>query len=252
MTSVESNNGDGLVGIGAFALLSGLSIPRLRHYHDAGLLVPTSVDPSTGYRRYGRDQVGDARTIARLRAVDLPIDELAAVVADRGDGRARAVLLRHRDRLAARSQGVTEMLSALDTILKEESPMTTAPCQLVEVVLRVPDVDAAVAFYRDVFGVEFQPDDHNGAAPTHYDACGGAWMPEGFFMFTLWPAEPGQETKTSLGFGVPDIDAVWERAKVSGARMISEPHDGGYMPKNAVIGDPAGNRINVYQRAGDW
>jgi hypothetical protein len=44
-------NGD-LLGIGAFALASGLSIHALRHYDEVGLVRPASVDPVTGFRRY--------------------------------------------------------------------------------------------------------------------------------------------------------------------------------------------------------
>ncbi|HEX5402254.1 MAG TPA: MerR family transcriptional regulator [Pseudonocardiaceae bacterium] len=58
----------------------------MRHYDDVGLLVPADVDPSPGYRRYGRDQVRLARLIRSLRWIDLPIEEIPA---DRAaDGRA--------------------------------------------------------------------------------------------------------------------------------------------------------------------
>jgi DNA-binding transcriptional MerR regulator len=36
--------------IGEFATLSHLSVRTLRRYHEAGLLEPAAVDPSTGYR----------------------------------------------------------------------------------------------------------------------------------------------------------------------------------------------------------
>ena len=45
-----------LVGVGAFAQLSGLTVETLRHYHQVGLLEPRSVDPDSGYRYYGTDQ----------------------------------------------------------------------------------------------------------------------------------------------------------------------------------------------------
>jgi DNA-binding transcriptional MerR regulator len=37
-----------LVGVGAFAQLSGLTVETLRHYHQIGLLVPVEVDDRTG------------------------------------------------------------------------------------------------------------------------------------------------------------------------------------------------------------
>lgn len=50
-----------LVGVGAFAQLSGLTVETLRHYHQVGLLVPAEVDDRTGYRRYGLRQLPRAR-----------------------------------------------------------------------------------------------------------------------------------------------------------------------------------------------
>ncbi|TVZ01978.1 MerR family DNA-binding transcriptional regulator [Trebonia kvetii] len=42
-----------LVGVSAFAQLSGLTVETLRHYHQVGLLVPAQVDGRTGYRAAG-------------------------------------------------------------------------------------------------------------------------------------------------------------------------------------------------------
>ncbi|HYX11474.1 MAG TPA: MerR family transcriptional regulator, partial [Candidatus Acidoferrum sp.] len=61
-----------LLSIGRFARLSGLSIGALRHYDEVDVLRPAAVDPETGYRRYRRDQLAVARTIARLRDLEMP------------------------------------------------------------------------------------------------------------------------------------------------------------------------------------
>ena len=61
------------MSIGAFALACGLSVPRLRRYHEAGVLVPAHVDSVTGYRMYTVEQLEQACTIRRLRDVDLPL-----------------------------------------------------------------------------------------------------------------------------------------------------------------------------------
>ena len=82
-----------LVGVGAFAQLSGLTVETLRHYHQVGLLVPVEVDDRTGYRRYGLRQLPRARTLAALRDVGMPLEDVAAIVdaTDRGARRARLV-----------------------------------------------------------------------------------------------------------------------------------------------------------------
>ena len=239
------------LSIGEFAIATGLSVPRLRRYHDLGLLVPARVDHRTGYRSYSPDQLAAGRRIRRLRETELPIADLDRIVA--GNESATEVLRRHRLRLLDQVAATNRMIDQVDQLIREERTMTTTgtSLQLVEVILRVDDLGATVAFYRDVFGMDFQADDHNGALPLHYDACGGSWDPEGFFMFTIYPAD-GHPTTTNLGFGVPDLDETWRRARERNAVEISPPTDSGYMPRQAIFEDNAGNRVNVYHRGGDW
>jgi DNA-binding transcriptional MerR regulator len=241
---------DELVNIGTFALQTGLSIPMLRYYHEIGVLEPASVDPDTGYRRYSREQVARARLIGRLRSVEVPVNELTQALAAEGSG-LHMILQAHRDRLSARIEDTQRMLAFVNELLKEETSMETRGSFLVEVVLRVRNLDATVDFYRRVLGFEFQPDDHNGAAPLHYDACGGSWAPQGTQLFTLWPAGDRRETTgVSIGFGVPNVDEVWARASEAGANLVSAPADDPYVPRNATFTDPAGNEVEIYERAG--
>ena len=72
---------DELLPIGRFARLAGLSVGALRHYDELDLLRPAEVDSSSGYRRYRRDQLETARSIARLRELELPLDEIRVVLA---------------------------------------------------------------------------------------------------------------------------------------------------------------------------
>jgi DNA-binding transcriptional MerR regulator len=69
------------VSIGAFAAASHLSVKTLRHYHEVGLLEPSEVDPNSGYRYYSYEQIPTAQVIRRLRALDMPVGELRAVLA---------------------------------------------------------------------------------------------------------------------------------------------------------------------------
>ena len=117
---------DELLSIGRFARLCGLSGGALRHYGELGLLRPTAVDDATGYRRYRREQVPQARAIARLRELDLSLDEIREVLAT-GD---LELLRRHRARVEARvwrGQRALHMLQRLidgkDDLMGE--PVTT-------------------------------------------------------------------------------------------------------------------------------
>jgi DNA-binding transcriptional MerR regulator len=62
-----------LLSIGQFARLSRLSAKALRRYDELGLLRPDRVDPDTGYRWYGPGQLEQARLVAALRSVGVPL-----------------------------------------------------------------------------------------------------------------------------------------------------------------------------------
>src|SRR5258706_300623 len=58
-----------LLRTGMFARASSLSVKALRLYHDMGLLVPSVVDPDTGYRAYSPAQLNDAAIVRLLGEV---------------------------------------------------------------------------------------------------------------------------------------------------------------------------------------
>jgi DNA-binding transcriptional MerR regulator len=82
-----------LLTIGRFAELTGLTPRALRHYERLGLLVPVLVDETNRYRYYAPEQRRTAEAIQRLRAADLPLEDvrvaleqpelLPAIVGDR-------------------------------------------------------------------------------------------------------------------------------------------------------------------------
>ena len=68
------------LAIGDFSRATLLSIKTLRHYQRIGLLDPAGVDPGTGHRRYTADQIPAAQVIRRLRSLDMPLEEISAVI----------------------------------------------------------------------------------------------------------------------------------------------------------------------------
>lgn len=80
-----------LLSIGELAAASGLTPKALRLYADSGLLVPRRVDPFTGYRSYGADQVERARLIAALRGLGMGLARIG-VLCDLEPGAAAAEL----------------------------------------------------------------------------------------------------------------------------------------------------------------
>ena len=70
-----------LLTIGAFARASRLTSKTLRFYDEVGVLRPAAVDPDTAYRLYDPDQIPQARLIARLRGIGMPLAEIRTVCA---------------------------------------------------------------------------------------------------------------------------------------------------------------------------
>ena len=113
-----------LVPIGRFAVIARLSVKALRHYDELGLLRPALVDAATGYRYYSAAQATDAERIRLLRALEVPLDEIAAILRERDAAALRARLERHRVRLEARVEEDCRRIAALVRLSEEEKPMT--------------------------------------------------------------------------------------------------------------------------------
>jgi DNA polymerase-3 subunit beta len=107
-----------LHGIGTVARESGLPVSALRFYDAAGVLRPAWCDPVTGYRWYSGEQVSQARLIARLRQVEMPLADIIEVLASRHrPDKALTVLDRHLHALESRFAVALEQLSDAREIL---------------------------------------------------------------------------------------------------------------------------------------
>ena len=72
-----------LFRISDVAKMFRVSTGTLRHYEKAGLLCPEHTDQETGYRYYSVRQFEVLNTIRYLRALDLPLDEIAEFLHNR-------------------------------------------------------------------------------------------------------------------------------------------------------------------------
>src|SRR5688572_15297018 len=121
-----------LLSIGRFARLAGLSIGALRHYHELGVLVPSQIDTQTAYRSYARAQLDDARLIARLRELELPLPEVRAILGADATER-RRLLAAHRSRLSALITRTQRHAHWLNQAIDHEEPLMPAPPASVDV-----------------------------------------------------------------------------------------------------------------------
>jgi DNA-binding transcriptional MerR regulator len=116
---------DDLLSIGRFARLTGLSVGALRHYDELDVLRPADIDRFTGYRRYRRAQLETARTIARLRDLEVPLEEIRDVLAMDDPAEQRRRLAVHRARIVARSDRLTRLLHVVGRMTDGKDPIVT-------------------------------------------------------------------------------------------------------------------------------
>ena len=136
-------------GIGQMARESGLTVSALRFYDGAGVLVPARVDPRSGYRWYGDDQVVPARLIARLRRVGLPLADISRVLEHRRDPSVvDEVLGAHLTRLEDGLADARRELSAARALLDQEISVTT------EVRTTAAELGAALRAVRYAVGTD--------------------------------------------------------------------------------------------------
>lgn len=117
---------NGLLPIGDFSRMTFLSVKALRHYHDVGLLEPAYVDESSGYRYYRLDQVGTAQLIRRFRSLDLPVDEVRAVLGAADEESRNQVIVAHLERMSAQLAETQATVESLQRMLSGPSQLTVS------------------------------------------------------------------------------------------------------------------------------
>jgi DNA-binding transcriptional MerR regulator len=117
-----------LLGIGEFAQATHLSVKTLRNYHDLELLVPAQVDAQSGYRRYTVDQIPVGHVIRRFRDLDMPLEQIGAVVNAPDLSTRNRLVTDHLARLEQHLARTHAAVTSLRNLL--EGPPPTASIQL--------------------------------------------------------------------------------------------------------------------------
>lgn len=116
--------------IGELARESGLGVSALRFYDRAGVLVPAWVDPVSGYRWYGAEQLDEARLLARLRRAGMPVADIRLVLAGwsgQDTDLVRQLLESHLRRLERTLSDARAEFSTVRALLEHrENPMTSS------------------------------------------------------------------------------------------------------------------------------
>ena len=115
-----------LLTIGEFSQMTHVSVKALRHYHEVGLLEPADVDPETGYRFYAVAQIPTAQVIRRFRELDMPIEQVKAVLSATDASERDAAIVAHLQRMEAQLEQTNNAVAALRGLL-DGTNATTIP-----------------------------------------------------------------------------------------------------------------------------
>lgn len=122
-----------LIPIGRFAQITRLSIKALRLYADEGLLLPIYVDPETSYRYYQLGQTTVAARIRLLRFLEMPLEEIRAVLRADDPEEVRVLLLGHRERIAARIEQEQHALLLIQQLVEKQEDFLAYTVKIKEV-----------------------------------------------------------------------------------------------------------------------
>lgn len=145
--------------IGDFSRATHLSVKTLRHYHRVGLLAPADVDPETGYRRYTTEQIPTAQVIRRFRALEMPLDDIRAVLSAADMATRNELVAAHLSRLEDSLARTQQAAASLRDLLQpshsdgpaaiEHRSVEPVPAAAVRDVIDIADV---AAWYQGAMG----------------------------------------------------------------------------------------------------
>ena len=136
-----------LVPIGRFSEMTRLSVRALRLYAENGVLPPVHIDPSSGYRYYELGQANRAEAVRILRSVEMPLDEIRAILDADDPEASRQLLMTHRERLAQRLAAQERMLNYLETLINRKEGIMPYEVQIIE---EAPQMVAATRVHTTV------------------------------------------------------------------------------------------------------
>jgi catechol 2,3-dioxygenase-like lactoylglutathione lyase family enzyme len=120
----------------------------------------------------------------------------------------------------------------------------------------VHDPDLALAFYRDVLGLELRNDVGNDG--FRWITVGAASQPAVSIVLTNYQCgspDDGDVIAALLAkgalygvhFSTDDLDLVFEKVRASGADVVQEPTEQPWGTRDCAVRDPSGNLIRIDQ-----
>jgi catechol 2,3-dioxygenase-like lactoylglutathione lyase family enzyme len=122
--------------------------------------------------------------------------------------------------------------------------------------VHVHDADVALAFYRDVLGLELRDD--VAREGFRWITVGAASQPGVTIVLTNYlggsPADGeavaalvAKGALNGVHFHTDDLDATFEKVRASGAEIVQEPADQPWGTRDCAVRDPSGNLVRIDQ-----
>jgi DNA-binding transcriptional MerR regulator len=179
------------LAIGDFSRATHISVKMLRHYHEIGLLEPADIDAATGYRRYAPNQIVTAQVIRRFRDLDMPLDDIHAVLEAPDLETRNQVIAAHLAQLETNLARTQDAVASLRDLL--EHPTDTAsithrhlPATPAAAITETVEAADALVWFRGALGELTAT-----LAAQHLDPAGPAG---GVFADELFAEDRGEAT----------------------------------------------------------
>lgn len=135
---------DSLFSIGDVAKMFHLSVGSIRHYENLGILIPEYVDPQTNYRYYSPRQFEILNTVRYLRALDMPLPQIADFLKNRDIDVIEDKLLNQKQQVMQKKKELEiierkidnrlhQIRDARDSELNVIKVFTAPPCRLIRI-----------------------------------------------------------------------------------------------------------------------
>lgn len=151
--------------------MTRLSMKALRLYDELGILQPLHIDPQSGYRFYGVDQLPSARMIRSMRDIDMPLATIRRVLAVMMVSQAQVELL-VREYLETRERQL-ELIRRLARQLTQQLKPEANTMSLEVTVREIPAQQIiSITRHHKVDGLSKQIDNDIGALFALANDCG--------------------------------------------------------------------------------
>lgn len=159
-----------LFSIGDISKIFHLSPGSLRHYENLGILIPEYVDPQTNYRYYSAGQFEILNTVRYLRALDMPLPQIADFLKNRDIDVIESKLVAQKQRVIEKKKEleiverkINNRLSQINDAQNSEFDvirLVTAPqCEIVRIkgALKLGNLDEIETSVSKLSAIEEEP-----------------------------------------------------------------------------------------------